>query len=130
MPFIGEHSTDVYPEQGLLGGVTELEPTDRPQFDAGGTRIRHDVRHTAHQLFDQHMFFERVEDLPVIIQPQIGPLIRGIGSSTRIGTTNRSVSSRWSRSAITPKAVVFPTPPGPQSRTWVASACSSTHKES
>lgn len=34
---------------------------------------------TAHQLFDEHMLFERVEDLPGVIQLQIGSLIWGNG---------------------------------------------------
>src|SRR6266699_111573 len=47
-----------------------------------------------------------------------------------MGTTKRSASSLANRSATTLKALDFPTPPGPQSNTCVASVCSSTHKAS
>src|SRR6266699_111571 len=43
-----------------------------------------------------------------------------------MGTTKRSASSLANRSATTLKALDFPTPPGPQSNTCVASVCSST----
>ena len=75
MPLISEHGTNARPDQGLLGDVTYLEPIDRSQFYAGGSRRSHQVHYAAHQLFDQHMFFERLDDLPVVIQPQIGSLI-------------------------------------------------------